>query len=358
MFIRHLTLRNFRNYEEAHVEFSPQLNLITGDNAQGKSSLLEAIYFIITGRSFRTRYLSELIQNGATGFYLQAEIVKHEVDQTLKIFYSPKKRQIIYNSTEYPSLNSLLGLLQGVLLSSEDSELIKGLPSDRRGFIDLQIAQGDPLYLYHLNRYFRAMKHRNALLKAKQLLTIESWEHEMSSSAAYLIYQRKSLIDELGNRCPKLQEQLSLGTEKIGLDYRSAFALESMPQIQEKLIEEMRRQRPKEFYLGYTLVGPHREDLSFLLDGRAAFAFASEGQQRCLLAALKLGELHRLHKQSGEMPIMGVDDFENSLDLKRRKQLLNYLKDLGQVFLTSPREIEGEELSGRIVAIHKGTIAS
>ena len=172
MQITSLFLQNFRNYEKAHVVFSPGINLIYGPNAHGKTNLLEALYFLITGRSFRTQSLRDLIYFGADFFRLKAFFIKNGVSQTLEVYFDGEKKKLLWNQTPLTSLSALYGILQGVLIAPEDLQILKGSPSLRRRFLDVQIAQVSPLYLHHLSRYQKAMKHRNTLLRRKQTQTL------------------------------------------------------------------------------------------------------------------------------------------------------------------------------------------
>ncbi len=161
MHLRSLFLQQFRNYKEAYFEFSPSLNLICGPNALGKTSLLEAIHYLMIGRSFRPGHHQDLIKVGCDTFYLEAIFCKYNVDQKLRLHANAKERRIIYNSTALASSSNLLGLIQGVVMTPDDVNLVKGPPALRRQFLDIQIAQIDPLYVHHLGRYSRAMRQRN-----------------------------------------------------------------------------------------------------------------------------------------------------------------------------------------------------
>jgi DNA replication and repair protein RecF len=335
--IHSLYLRHFRNYPEAYLEFSPGLNCLYGENAQGKTNLLEAIHFLMTGRSFRTTHLVDLIFRGESAFYVEAVFYKHGIEQQLKVSYDGKKHAIVYNSTLYPSPSHLLGLLQGVLLSPEDNELVKGSPAIRRQFLDLQLAQAEPLYLHHLNRYYRAMKQRNHLLRAKSERTIESWEHEMAYSAAYLLKRRTGLVTDLNAKTPAFQTLFSAGLESLSLEYKTTLP-QRLNEEEQRLafIQQAKHHRTREMFLGYTLSGPHKDDLLIHIDGQEAKLFASEGQQRCSVAALKFSQWEDLSEKTGEMPLMLIDDIGISLDSNRKARLFGHLASLGQVFITTP----------------------
>lgn len=331
MHVRSLFLRDYRLYEEAVFEFAPGVNAIVGPNARGKTSLLEALYYLVCGRSFRNAQQADLIRQGAPHFYLEACFVQHDVEQRLKISCDGKERRIFYNNTPFASVASLLGLLKGVVMVPDDMALIKGSPQARRQFLDYQIAQVDPLYVHHLTRYARAMRQRNCLLKAKQMETLEHWEREMASSAAYLSKQRHQAVAELDQLCCARYAAITQSTHTLKLVYKG--------NLSENLMERYAQMRPREVAVGYTLVGPHRDDVQILLDGKEARLFASEGQQRASVAAMRLAEWHRLRQIGAELPLMLMDDVGMSLDAARCGHLLNQLEGMGQVFLTATHSL-------------------
>ena len=184
VYLKSLYLHNFRLYEEVYVEFSPGINWIYGRNASGKTTMLEAIHLLASGRSFRTNQLANLIRHDCPHFYLEAHFEKHGIAQKLRMVHSSKERKISINNTQCSSVSSLVGVLLSVVLSPDDLSLISGAPQERRQFLDAQLSQVDPLYLHHLSRYQRAMRQRNTLLKTKKIGSIEGWEYEMATSAA------------------------------------------------------------------------------------------------------------------------------------------------------------------------------
>lgn len=360
MFLRSLYVHHFRNYEEAFFEFNPRLNLICGFNAQGKTNLLEAIHCLMMGRSFRSSQHAELIKSQCPSFYLEGKFLKHGIEQSLKITFDGTERKIIYNSTSLPSVSSLLGLLPGAILAPDDLSLIKGAPHLRRQFLDVQIAQVDPLYVHHLTRYTRAVRQRNQLLKAKKLATIESWEHEMSQAAAYIYLQRDSLVHDLQEHCQQIYHQLTAEEDLLTISYKTMlpndwFCLDDIRKYQ---LEQLRKHRPRELMLGYTLTGPQKDDLSFKVGGKDVRHFASEGQQRSCVTALRLAEWKRLAKAGSEMPLMMVDDIGLSLDIRRRQYLLDWLAGMGQVFLTTTDEtlLDSYSISKTILKIDRGSL--
>jgi DNA replication and repair protein RecF len=341
MYLRALFLRHFRLYEERYFEFGPGINIIKGANAQGKTSLLEAIHFLMTGRSFRTSQVTDLVREGASFFHLEACFVKHDIEQRLKITGNGRERKIVYNSTVYPSSSSLLGLLHGVTIHPDDTALVKGSPQIRRHFLDLQIAQVDPLYVHHFTRYNRAMRQRNSLLRAKNGTTIESWEYEMAHAAAYVIQQRFHAVEDLRKQGSELHRKLGSENEEFNLNYKTgASSPYELDVLRQYYLAQFQKHRKREMEFGMTISGPHRDDLSILLNNKEARFFASEGQQRGSAAALRMAEWERLKVLSLETPLMLIDDVGISLDSSRRKKLFAHLASLGQVFLTTTDECE------------------
>lgn len=346
VYLKTLYLRNFRNYTEGVADFSPKLNVFYGDNAQGKTNLLEAIYLIATGRSFRTQHLSELIREGESFFFLEAEIVRDGVTQRLKISFDGQNRQLQMDANSYPSFHPLLGLLPSVLYTPNDTELITGAPSVRRRFLNLHLAQSDPLYVHHLTRYWRAMKQRNCLLRAKNKESLDCWEIEMAQSAAYILQARQEMIQEL--REPLLEQSKRLSSN------RESHEIHLQVSQGKNYLQQLQKNRPREMDLGMTLTGPHRDDLILLIEGRPARLFASEGQKKTAIAALRFAEWERLCQRVNAQALMGIDDMGLHLDESRQALLRDSLDRLGQVFITTPHLSNDQ---GHLIHIQNGAIS-
>ena len=351
MFLKRLALRNFRNYKHADVVFSPSVNLIHGDNGQGKTNLLEAIHFVSTGRSFRANNLGDLIHFGETFFYLEAEFQKDDVSQELKIYYDENTRRVQYNQTVYPSLNSLLGILPSVLLSPDDLSLITGNPGERRRFLNIHIAQTDPLYVHHLGRYFKAMKQRNHLLRTKREDAIQAWEHMMAQSASYLVKKRLAAAEAFKSPSSRWMQILSNDRDAITVHYQSSLPANEPAHFQQL----WQKNRPREMHMGTTLLGPHRDDLAIHLSGKLAKTFSSEGQKRSCISSLRFAEWEQMAEVIGHPPILGIDDFGIQLDKDRQFQLKAHLPQFKQVFLTSPYSLQSD-FNAHILSVEKGQI--
>lgn len=336
MHLRSLYLKHFRSYQEAFFEFSPHLNVICGPNAQGKTTVLEAIHLLMLGRSFRSGAVSELIRQDSSSFFIEALFNKHDINQTLRFYFDEKEKRILHNQTQIHNLSGLLGLIQGVVMTPDDVNLVKGAPQLRRQFMDVQIAQIDPLYVHHLTRYIRAMRQRNQLLKQKKLETIESWEHELALAAVYLMQKRRQTIEALQVFCRAFYAHLTQEMEELTLTYCPSGTKSQDPEtMKQEYLQLLSKQRQRELILGYTLSGPHKDDLSICIGGKEARQYASEGQQRSCVTALHFGEWQQLKTMADSLPLFMIDDVAISLDENRRRRLLEQLASLGQVFLTT-----------------------
>jgi len=323
--LKTIVLKDFRLFRETALHFRDGINLICGANGQGKTSLLEAIYLLVSGRSFRTTGRSDLIREGCDRFAVEAQFIKQGVDQRVSFFSDGKNKRVLHNGTPCQTMAEMLGLMPGVVMTPDDSVLIKGGPQGRRRLLDLHLAQVDPLYVHHIMRYTRAMRQRNFLLRKPNDLSIEVWEQQMATSGSYIAKMRGLATEGLSEESESIYSFIAEDVGKLSLRYRTKGAD----------VEQYAKARAKEREVGYSLVGPHRDELIITLDGREAKSFASEGQQRSIIAAIRLAEWKRLEKLVAEPPLMMIDDLGVSLDAARRKRLMELASSLGQVFLTA-----------------------
>ncbi|VHO02694.1 DNA replication/repair protein RecF [Candidatus Rhabdochlamydia sp. T3358] len=335
MYLKHLILRNFRNHKETDFHFSALVNLIYGNNGQGKTSVLEAIYFLSTGRSFRTHNLSDLIREGQQYFYLEAHFVKDELPQKLQVYYDQTTKRIQFNHTNYPTLTNIIGILPSVLSHPNDLALIIGTPHERRRFLDIYLSQADPLYLHHLSRYYKAMKQRNHALRAQEIQTLSAWEQIMFPSALYLIDKRIELSSYLLDPATKWLSLLSNKKDLLDIYYQS-----SLTKKDPSLLLKWEKNRHKDMLLKATSLGPHRDDLLFLLSGKQAKNFSSEGQKRSLIYALKLAQWNWMQQKIGYSPLLCIDDFGMQLDPERQENLVTCFSRFKQVFICSANVIK------------------
>jgi len=326
-FIKKIRLLHFRNFERVDFSFKPGINQIVGENGVGKSNLLEALCLFSIGRSFRTLNLSQLIQNEKKSFHIDIAFEKDGIDQQLSLSFKDGKRVMRHNSTEFKGFSHLLGILPSVIYSPYDLKLIEDSPKFRRQFLNIHIAQSDPLYIRHLSRYSKVLLQRNALLKAKTLNAIEIWEGELAKSSSYLMNKRRQAVNDLSQLMQKEYQFLSQKNENPSISYNPSLTNTPEPYL-------WANSREKELQYGYTLIGPHRDNFKIQLSNQEAKSFASEGQKRTLIAALKLSENKRL-----DNPFLAIDDFSAHLDQNRRSLLMKQVSHHKQIFLTTPEKL-------------------
>ncbi|MDB6081817.1 MAG: recF [Chlamydiia bacterium] len=327
--------RNFRAIKNLEIECAPHINEIVGRNAQGKTSLLEAIYLVMTATSFRAASIRELIRHESEGFFVECGFEKQGVSYEVQFSFDGTKRRILLNHRPADSATLLLGGLVGVTCTPEVQNIIKGPPQLRRHFLDLMLAQMDPLYVHHLTRYNRALKQRNLLLRNKDFRTIAAWEQELALSASYITEERAKIVTRLIPWVEKFHENLSLGLSKLQLSYTTKAPLQQgLDGMRLYFEREFNRRRAQEASYGSTLVGPHRDDLEVLVENKAVRDYASEGEMRLVALTLKFAEWHVIQEQIEDHPLMLIDDFAAYLDSERLSRLFALTGNLGQAFLS------------------------
>lgn len=330
MKILSLQLRNFRLFDHAATSFAPGLNYFSGPNATGKTTLLEALLLLSTGRSMRTRHLDQLVKEKQERFALSCHFERHGIEQHIELVSDGKRHDLTINATRGHRLCALLGQCQGVVITPEDIQIIKGSPEERRRFIDQYLCTTYPLYVHHLHRYKRALKQRSACLKQGSFGTIALWEQQLAKSAAFIVRERASALEALEKQASPLLRHLSGGLEGLKLVYR----LPKASDLEMHFIQELAHSREKDALLQTTTVGPHRDDILILINGKNARSYASEGQKKSLVCALRLAQWHQMSEN--ETPFLGIDDIGACLDKERLTALTEEISHLGQVFVTAP----------------------
>ncbi|MFO7171741.1 MAG: DNA replication/repair protein RecF [Bacillota bacterium] len=347
MYLAALRLQHFRNYQELDLTFSPGLNIVYGENAQGKTNLLEAIYFLATGKSHRTSRDQELIQQGHAELRVEARVVRKTGELTLALQYGLESRKSLrINGIPEKRIASLVGKLAVVFFSPDDLQLIKGAPAGRRRFLDIELSQVSPTYLHHLQVYLRALQQRNALLRqaAERSLTpelLETWDEQIVHAGAEILLRRQAAVRRLGALAADYHRRLSDGREELTFRYVStvgelpaALSQEALAAVRDQFRARLGRLRREEMARGTTLVGPHRDDLLFHINGQEARLYASQGQQRTAVLALKLAEIQFMREIIGEAPVLLLDDVMSELDPGRRNYLLQAVETGVQTFIS------------------------
>ncbi len=326
MIVETLELKNFRNYDRLKLKLSPGTNIFFGDNAQGKTNVLEAIFLACTSKSYRIAHDRDLIQFGCDEAHIKTEIRKRKVPYRIDMHLKKNKSKgIAINEIPIRHASELFGIANVVSFSPEDLSLIKDGPALRRRFMDLELCQLDKVYLYHLTRYNRTLNQRNRLLKDMLLRpsleeTLPVWNEQLCRYGEQIISIREEFIHELQTIIGRIHHQLSGGTEELIIRYDPNAAKDHMAAMLQKNSEQEKRQH-------LTLTGPHRDDLSFFIDGRDIRKFGSQGQQRTAALALKLSEIELVRKRIEDQPILLLDDVLSELDAKRQNYLLDLLSD-------------------------------
>ncbi len=357
MYLKNLRLHNFRLLSQVELEFSPNINLICGDNAQGKSSLLEAIYLLSTGQSFRGSSFKEMVKKKESGFFLEGFFEREGIEESIRITFDGKEKKYYYDGEYHSSFSKLLPLFPLTLYSPEDIELVSGPPSCRRRAMNILLAKADSSYLFHLFRYARALRHRNILLKEKKERGIEVFEEELAKSGSYLTVNRYRFCQTMQPILQAYYQEIVQGEETPSLSYRKpSYFDEEEKVIFEKLLQALSHHRKKEKEMGHSLIGPHRDDLSFAIDEMPAKIYASEGQKRSLACAFRMGQREYLEAKQGRDSAFAIDDFGSHLDENRKMGIEKLLPAMGQVFLTTPSHSSLSSVEARSFQLEKGKI--
>ena len=347
-----MALQNFRNHKVSVLNLSPGINVLVGDNAQGKTNLLEAIFLTCVGRGFRSPRDREMIKFNENLARVRTSAVKKfgsiSVEVTISTVPGKVGKQIKINSIPIAKMGELMGSVTCVFFSPDELRLIKEAPSDRRRFMDIDISQMDKVYFYNLLRYNKILQQRNALLKtmgcsADELRALDIWDEQLAKIGGEIIKRRIVFCEELKNVVIGVHEQLAPG-EGIGVFYESvAGCSQIVPRgtICEVLIEALRAARERDMRQKTTTVGPHRDDLAISVNGRDVRSFASQGQQRTVALSLKLAELKIFENVTGEKPVLLLDDVFSELDSARQERLLDVIKDCQCIITATKFEPSG-----------------
>ena len=336
MLVHAIALKNYRNYENLTLSLDEGINIFLGANAQGKTNLLEAICYASLGRSHRTHQDGDLIRFGQEAGSLQLAFSRFAAKSRLEFLFARGRRRKISLNGEPIRLKELVGTLNTVLFSPEDLFIIKGAPAERRRFLDGEISQASPAYYHELATYQRLVAQRNALLKRIRErraapAALAPWEPQLAASAARVTAKRLEVVRKLGMLANLMQRRISGSQENLALSLViDSSGGEAPPTVTNALEtwynEKLQECRENDIARGATTVGPHRDDLMLAVNGVNLRSFGSQGQQRTGALSLKLSELEFLRSETGEYPILLLDDVMSELDADRRQALLAFLR--------------------------------
>ena len=365
MNVTKLKLRNFRNYQNLEIDFDPGVNLIVGDNAQGKTNLLEALVYLGSGKSFRTQRGAELVRFGADFADLEAEVFSQERNQTLRavVFAASRPRQLYRNGVKKKSAGDLSGVLPTVLFCPEDLMVLKSGASARRRLGDSALCQLRPNYDAALAEYGKILEQKSRILKDRfedpRILDIlPEYNARLCRIGALLISYRARFYESLGKEAAKFHGQFSGGAEDFILEYKTVSTVTdpfaSIATLEDQLQQHLSSHYRAELETAQCLTGPHKDDFTVCLSGIDLKAYGSQGQTRTAAISLKLAQRELMQRESGEEPVLLLDDVLSELDPGRQDFVLNQIVS-GQVFITCCEPGRFTKL-GKTIEISKGNI--
>ena len=368
MKLTNLQLQNFRNYESVQLEFTDGVHVFIGENAQGKTNLMESIYALAMTKSHRTINDKELIGWNKEFATIKGTVEKTATKTNLELQFSKKGKIAKVNYLEQKRLSSYLGNLNVILFAPENLTLVKGSPQNRRKFVDMELGQMSSLYLYDLVEYNRVLKQRNTYLKQLAIKKKQPDEYldvlseMLSELASKIVFHRLDFMKQLEALAIPIHDQLSLGREKFSVSYQATIPLEdglTPSQMKEIYIDQFKKNQTREADQATTLIGPHRDDLIFYLNEIPVQTYGSQGQQRSTVLSLKLAEIELMKLSTGEYPLLLLDDVLSELDDDRQTHLIKAIENKVQTFITTTSldGIKQQFINEPVVIpIEKGTI--
>ncbi|HHY36148.1 MAG TPA: DNA replication/repair protein RecF [Firmicutes bacterium] len=367
MYLRRLSLQNYRNYAREELVPHERINFLYGENAQGKTNLLEAVYLLGTGKSPRNARDQEITRWGENWYRVAADVERRDYSFRLEISYRAGTGKIVaINGQKQESLFSILGRVNVVLFSPEELQLVKGEPSQRRRFLNLQLSQTSPRYYYYLQQYRRVLQQRNILLKdirsgrTYRRDELPVWDRQLVKIGAGIVWKRREMVAKLAPLARDFHKRISGGREILTVEYKPSFPggrEGNVEEIEDSFSRALLAAREEEIQRRMTVVGPHRDDLLISLNGRDGRVYGSQGQQKTAALSLKLAESQYMEGEMGEYPILLLDDIMSELDGERRQFVLETVQERGQVFITGTGEMEMPPgTAGNCYRVVQGTI--
>lgn len=337
MLIKKLTLKNYRNYENAEFTFGGGINILTGANAQGKTNCAEAIFYLCTGYSPRATRDKQVIKYGCEKAEISGVASSRYGNVTVDISFEQGGKNIKVNGAPLNKIGELMGNVNSVFFNPGELRLIQDSPEDRRRFMDIAISQMSRNYFYALQKYRKILAQRNDLLKSpdKSVIyeTLPFWDIELAKWAEIIIKERTEFVKKLSPYAESVHSSITGGNEKLEVSSEISYITSDDADVQSELRAALLSRLEKDIVLGYTGVGPHRDDIKIKINGDDVRIYGSQGQQRTAALSLKLAELEIFNDKFGEYPVLILDDAFSELDKTRRKNLMTKLNGI-QVIIT------------------------
>ena len=359
MIIKKLELNNFRNYESLEVELDSGINIFYGDNAQGKTNILEALYMGCTTKSHKATRDSEVIRFGEKEAHLRMYVEKAGIERKIDMHLKKNgPKGVALDGIPLAKAAEIYGMMNIISFSPDDLSIIKNGPAERRSFIDMALSQLDKMYLYSLSSYKKSLNQRNILLKQIKSNdelenTLSVWDEQLAKYGEYIINRRSDYIKEIGEIAADIHGRLSGGKEKLKLKYLPNVSADMLP-------AELGFSHEKDIILKTTNVGPHRDDIGFEINSDEARKYGSQGQQRTAALTVKLAEIELVREKTGDRPVLLLDDVLSELDRNRQTELLNSIEDIQTVITCTGLEefVNGRIKLDRIYKVENGRVSA
>ena len=353
MWIKKIKINNFRNYKQEEISLNENINLFYGENAQGKTNIIEAIFLGSIGKSFRTKKDKEMIRIGQENAKIEIEYQKSDREGIIKIELGNKKN-IYLNGIKIKKLSELLGNINIVIFTPDDINILKGGPQNRRKFLDIMISQLKPNYMYHLNLYLKILEQRNNYLRQikeekKQEDLLDIWDEKLIEHANIIYEYRNEFINKIKEKIKEIHKEITNYKEDIDIKYQTEC------QTKEKYLQLLKERRNIDIIKGYTTKGIHRDDFIIYINNKPIDIYGSQGQHRTAILSLKLSELNIVKEEIGEEPILLLDDFMSELDKSRIQNFLEKIKN-AQVIITCTEKIKVENKKILIYNVKEGSL--
>lgn len=344
MYIEQLSLKNYRNYEELEISFENKVNVILGENAQGKTNVMESIFVLAMAKSHRTSNDKELIRWDKEYAKIEGRIQKQHGSLPMQLIISKRGKKAKCNHIEQQKLSQYVGNMNVVMFAPEDLNLVKGSPQIRRRFIDMEIGQVSPIYLHDMSQYQKILQQRNHYLKMMQIkkqndhTMLEILTEQFIETAVKIIAKRFEFLRLLESWAQPIHKGISRGLETLKIEYKPSVDVSEEQDLSKMVAgfeEKFSKVKDREIERGTTMFGPHRDDLLFFVNKRDVQTYGSQGQQRTTALSLKLAEIELIQSEIGEYPILLLDDVLSELDDYRQSHLLNTIQGKVQTFVTT-----------------------
>lgn len=347
MKLEHVKLHNYRNYEHLDIHFSEGIHILAGKNAQGKTNLLEAILYISTTRSHRTNDDKDLIQEGKDAFFIKVMVVKEQKKEDLQITVNEKGKNLFIYKNPVSKVSDFIGEFNAVMFCPDDLMLFNASPRVRRRFVDMELSKVSKKYVSTLFVAQKLLKERNAYLKQMKIDHdyLEILTKQLIDAQIVIIKQRYFFLQQLLSKCQPFYEALSKDDTKITVQYESCVPfVEDEMIVRDVLYDKYKRTLDRDILMKQTSVGIHKEDFIFQMNGREIASYASQGQKRSVLLALKIGMVYMIQDIIKEYPVLLLDDVFSELDENRRHELLKYLPEEVQIFISTTDILDIEDI--------------